>query len=167
MFSVICNLQSTFLASLVGPDNPGRLEGYNLSLADVILSLKNKNLDIPGGVLGSGRKEFLVRTMGEAETLQQIERVILRSNSEGGHVYLRDVARVTDTFEEATTLGRLDGEKTISLMVMKSKTGNTVKIVEAVREQSSSNLVHSVVCSPGAYTLITLNSPLALPGSVT
>jgi len=113
--------------------NPGRLEGYNLSLADVIFSLKNKNLDIPGGALGSGRREFLVRTMGEAETLQQIERVILRSNPEGGHVYLRDVARVTDTFEEATTLGRLDGEKTISLMVMKSKTGNTVKIVEAVR----------------------------------
>ena len=55
----------------------GRLESYQLSLADVILSLRGKNLDVPGGTLGSGRQEFLVRTMGEAETLGQIERVIV------------------------------------------------------------------------------------------
>ena len=114
--------------------NPTRLEGYNLSLADMILSLKNKNIDVPGGTLGSGREEFLVRTMGEAETLQQVERVILRSSAKGGRVYLKDVAKVSDTFEEATTEGRLNGQKTISLMVMKSKTGDTVKIVEGVKK---------------------------------
>jgi multidrug efflux pump subunit AcrB len=65
--------------------DPGRLESYELSLADVILSLRNKNLDIPGGTLGSGRQEFLVRTMGQAETPEQIEHVILRSTTEGGH----------------------------------------------------------------------------------
>ncbi len=113
--------------------DPSRLEGYQLSLADVILSLRNKNLDIPGGTLGSGRQEFLVRTMGEAETLEQIERVIIRSTTEGGHVYVRDVAKVIDTFEEATTEGRLNGEKTINLMVMKSRTGDTVRIVRAVK----------------------------------
>jgi len=114
--------------------DPGRLEGYELSLADVILSLRNKNLDVPGGTLGSGRQELLVRTMGEAERLDQIERVIIRSTTEGGHVYLRDLAEVSDTFEEATTEGRLNGEKTISLMVMKSKSGDTVRIVRAVKE---------------------------------
>jgi multidrug efflux pump subunit AcrB len=113
--------------------DPRRLEGYNLSLAEVILSLRNKNLDVPAGTLGPGREEFLVRTMGEAETLTQIERVILRSGAAGGHVYLRDVASARDTFEEATTKGRLDGEESISLMVLKSEKGNTVKIVEAVR----------------------------------
>jgi multidrug efflux pump subunit AcrB len=114
--------------------DPGRLESYNLSLADVILSLKNKNLDIPAGTLGPGREEFLVRTMGEAETLDQVERVILRSTAAGGHVYLEDVARVSDTFEEATTKGRLNGERSISLMVMKSTTGDTVRIVDAIKE---------------------------------
>jgi multidrug efflux pump subunit AcrB len=113
--------------------DPGRLESYGLSLSDVILSLRNKNLDIPGGTLGSGRREFLVRTMGEAETPEQIEHVIIRSTAEGGHVYLRDVAKVSDTFEEATTEGRLDGKRTISLMVMKSKTGDTIRIVRAVK----------------------------------
>jgi multidrug efflux pump subunit AcrB len=113
--------------------DPGRLESYELALADVILSLRNKNLDVPGGTLGSGRREFLVRTMGEAETLGQIERAIVRSTAESGHVYLRDLATVRDTFEKATTEGRLNGKKTISLMVMKSKTGDTVSIVEAVK----------------------------------
>ncbi len=113
--------------------DPARLESYEFSLADVISSLRNKNLDIPAGTLGSGREEFLVRTMGEAETLEQIERVIIRSSTEGGHVYVRDVAKVIDTFEEATTEGRLNGEKTINLMVMKSKTGDTIRIVRAVK----------------------------------
>jgi multidrug efflux pump subunit AcrB len=113
--------------------DPGRLESYELSLADVILSLRNKNLDIPGGTLGSGREEFLVRTMGEVETPEQIAHAIIRSTTEGGHVYVRDVAEVRDTFEEATTQGRLNGKKTISLMVMKSKTGDTVRIVTAIK----------------------------------
>jgi multidrug efflux pump subunit AcrB len=113
--------------------DPGRLESYGLSLADVILSLRNKNLDIPAGTLGPGREEFLVRTMGQAETLEQIERVIIRSTNQGGHVYLRDLANVSDTFEEATTEGRLNGQKSISLMVMKSRTGDTVTIVRAVK----------------------------------
>jgi multidrug efflux pump subunit AcrB len=113
--------------------DPGRLESYGLSLADIILSLRNKNLDIPGGTLGSGREEFLVRTMGEAETLEQIERVIIRAGGDVGHVYMRDVAKVSDTFEEATTEGRLNGHKTISLMVMKSKTADTLRIIEAVK----------------------------------
>jgi multidrug efflux pump subunit AcrB len=114
--------------------DPGRLEGYELALADVILSLRNKNLDIPGGTLGSGREELLVRTMGEAETLEQIERVIIRSTAEAGHVYTRDVAKVSDTFEEATTEGRLDGHKAISLRITKSKTGDTIRVVRAVKE---------------------------------
>jgi multidrug efflux pump subunit AcrB len=71
--------------------------------------------------------------MGEAEALEQIERVIVRSTTEGGHVYVRDLAKVRDTFEEATTEGRLNGQKTINLMVMKSKTGDTVRIVRAVK----------------------------------
>lgn len=113
--------------------DPGRLEAYSLSLSDVIFGLKNKNLNIPAGALGSGREEFLVRTMGEVETVRQIEKVILRSSVKGGHVYLSDVATITDTFEKATREGRLDGQKAISFMVMKSKTGDTVKIVEAVK----------------------------------
>jgi multidrug efflux pump subunit AcrB len=113
--------------------DPGRLESYNLGLADVILSLKNKNLDIPAGTLGPGRREFLVRTMGEAENLEQIERVILRSTVDRGHVYLRDVASVRDTFEEYTTKGRLNGRQSISLLVKKSKAGDTVRIVEAIK----------------------------------
>lgn len=113
--------------------DPGRLESYNLALADVILSLKNKNLDIPAGTLGPGRQELLVRTMGEAETLKQVERVILRSTAEGGHVYVKDVATVSDTFEKATTRGRLNGESSISLMVLKSKTGDTVRIVDKLK----------------------------------
>lgn len=110
-----------------------RLEGYDLTLADVILTLANKNLDIPGGSIGSGREEFLVRTMGQADTVEQVERVILRSSKRGGHVYLSNVATVSDTFEKATRRGRLNGERSISLVVLKSKKGDTVKIVEAVK----------------------------------
>ena len=44
--------------------DPDRLRAYNLTVTDVFNALRTQNLELPGGSLNAGAKEFTVRTTG-------------------------------------------------------------------------------------------------------
>ena len=113
--------------------DPGRLEAYGLTLADVRNAVRAKNRNVVGGKFTVGEREFLVRTMGEVEAIRDLGEVVVRSTPDGGQVVLRDVATIADTFEEALTLGRVDGHRAVTLTVNKAPGGDTIDIVTAVR----------------------------------
>ena len=114
--------------------NPLRLEGYGLALDDVVRSLKGKNINLPGGTMKLKHDELLVRTVGKLETVKEIEDIVIRKSTAGGHVYLRDVASVSDTFEEPTLISHLNGKKSFNITVRKSQVGNIVDIVKDIKK---------------------------------
>lgn len=114
--------------------NPIRLEGYGLSLSDVVRALKGKNINLPGGTMKLKHDELLVRTVGKLGAVNEIEDIVIRKSPAGGHVYLRDVAVVTDTFEEPTLISHLNGKKSFNITVRKSEVGNIVDIVEDIKK---------------------------------
>ena len=114
--------------------DPHRLYSYGLSLSDVSRAIRQRNLNLPGGVIKMGRGEFNIRTEAEYKSIDQILETVLRDEGRDGRVYLRDVATVTDTFEERRSLGRLDGESSINLTVKKDKRSNAIEVVRMVRE---------------------------------
>ncbi len=63
--------------------DPRRLEAANLSMSDVVTAIRNRNLNIPGGTIDLGRKELLVRTIGEVEGPADVGNVIVRSLGSG------------------------------------------------------------------------------------
>ncbi|MFQ6044332.1 MAG: efflux RND transporter permease subunit, partial [Candidatus Poribacteria bacterium] len=92
------------------------------------------NLNLPAGTLEEGTSEYLVRTMGEFRSLREIEKTIIRSRGKGTSLRLRDVAKVSDTYEKPRTLSRINGKPSISLTIQKRKEGNTIKLVKQVRD---------------------------------
>ena len=114
--------------------NPIRLEGYGLALGDVIRALKAKNLNLPGGTMKLNHDEIIVRTVGKIGSVQEIEDIVIRKSTTGGHVYIRDVARVSDTFEEPSLISHLNGKKSFNITVRKSEVGNIVDIVKDVKK---------------------------------
>ena len=58
---------------------PRKLAQYQLSLNDLIIAVKNQNISIPGGVFESDGKEFIVRTVGEYDTVYDIEETVCKS----------------------------------------------------------------------------------------
>lgn len=113
--------------------DPVRLEGYGLALDDVIRALKGKNLNMPGGTIKLGKNEIIVRTVGEITAIREIEDIIIRKSTAGGHVYIRDIARVSDTFEEPNLIARLNGKRSFNISIRKSEVGNIVDIVKDVK----------------------------------
>jgi len=113
--------------------DPAFLERYGLTLDAVAAAIRAKHLDMSAGNLETGRQDFRVRTLGEARHVQELEDVIVQASSTGGHVRVRDVAKVSDTFEEETTRSRFDGKPSVTLTVSKKKDGHSIEIVDQVK----------------------------------
>ncbi len=72
---------------------PERLATYNLTVNDMINTLRNENVNIAAGSMGVGRRDFRIRTTGEFKTVEDVENVVLRSTGQR-RVFLREVADV-------------------------------------------------------------------------
>ncbi len=114
--------------------DPYRLEGYGLSLNDVILALRRKNLNMPAGTLQQAGSEFIVRTVGEVDAVESMRDIIVSKSPDGGHVYVGDVARVSDTFEEETVIAKVNGRRCIQLTVSQEDYGNITDIVKEIKQ---------------------------------
>ncbi len=131
--------------------NPDRLKAYNLPIAAINMALQLENINLPAGTLEIGNTEFMVRTMGEFPNPDYIADTIISVQPSGTPIRLRDVATVSDTYEEARTLSRIDGESSISLSVQKKKDGNTISLVAKLRdlvEKHKDNIPDGAVLTP-------------------
>lgn len=114
--------------------DPARLESYELGLSHVMQAIRMKNLDLTAGNVKMGRWEVLVRTLGELEAIETVQRVILKANPMGHHVRVEDVAVVRDTFAERQVISRFDGESATTFAISKKKDGNSLEIIAQIRE---------------------------------
>ncbi|NSW85007.1 MAG: efflux RND transporter permease subunit [Syntrophobacteraceae bacterium] len=114
--------------------DPHAMEKYMLSLPSVIKRLQDENIEQFGGRVTSGQREFIARTTGEFRSLDDIRSVVL-AQEEKSKVYLRDIASVEDSHEEARIITRLGGEPCVKLSVLKQANANTVEVARAVKER--------------------------------
>jgi multidrug efflux pump subunit AcrB len=111
-----------------------RLAAYDLPIGAVVASLAARNLNVPAGTIDLGSSEYIVRTLGEFEDLEDIEDHVIASDPFGRQIRIRDVGIVKDTLAERLTLARLNGERSVTLWVMKEREGSVVRIVQNVRD---------------------------------
>lgn len=114
--------------------DPDALEKYSLPLATVIKRLQQENIEQFGGRVTSGSREFIARTMGEYQSLEDIRSVVL-AHKDGAKVLLRDVAQVEDAHEEARVITRLNGKPCVKLSVLKQADANTVEVAQGVEKR--------------------------------
>ena len=124
--------------------DPDRLNRFSLTLQQVVGALGAKNMNVPAGELKIGRSEYLLRTIGEFESINQIQNVIVRQIPGGGKIRIGDVAQVRDTFEEPTVVSRLNGEPAITLSVAKRGDGSTIEIVDTVQTIAEKYRTHQL-----------------------
>ena len=114
--------------------NPDRLKAYNLPISNITTALQRENLNLPAGTMEIANTEFMVRTMGEFPSPEDIGETIISVQPSGSPLRLQDVATISDTYEEPRTLSRIDGKQSISLSVQKKSEGNTISLVAELRD---------------------------------
>jgi len=110
-----------------------RLSSYRISIDQVIRRLAMENVNVSGGHVKQGHKEYLVRTMGEYKDTGAMMNTIVALHG-SAPIYLRDVATVSDTFKEIRNASRTNHRPSVGMVVMKQSGGNTVKVVSRVKK---------------------------------
>ncbi|MDD2688618.1 MAG: efflux RND transporter permease subunit [Candidatus Omnitrophica bacterium] len=111
-----------------------KLQGHGFSILDVKDVLAKENVTQPAGNIKSGFTDYLLRVPGEFATPDEINSVILGKRN-GNLVYLKDVARVEDSFKEVTQIVRINSRQGLMLMVQKQTGTNTVQVATLAKKK--------------------------------
>jgi multidrug efflux pump subunit AcrB len=117
--------------------DPDRLAALGVSLDELAMAVAGRNLDRPGGVVRSPHGEILVRTLGTVSAAHELGDIVLKTTPDGTMLKVRDVAMLKDSFADARTYARLNGQRAINLRVHKKPGGDTIEIVNAVKETTT------------------------------
>src|SRR5439155_18507566 len=93
-----------------------------------------QNLELPGGNLNAGAKEFTVRTTGRVTDAKLFNQIAI-ANRNGYTVKIADIGMAEDSYEEPRTAARLDGVPAVTLVVAKQSGENTVNTADEVKQR--------------------------------
>jgi len=110
-----------------------KLEAYNLSPQIIIRALKQENLDMPAGDVKMGKRKYYIRVAGRFKDPAEIRNIIIGSFG-NKPIYLKDVADVSDSFEEQMMKGWSNGKEAVILVIQKQSGANTVAVCRRIKD---------------------------------
>jgi len=116
---------------------PNALTAMGIGVDQVMSAIRNANQDVPAGRLSRGQSDRIVRIEGKIKEPAQFGRIIVAQQG-GGPVYLSQVADVVDGEAEETSIARINGQRSITIDILKAQDANIVEtgrgVVKAVDE---------------------------------
>ena len=112
----------------------GRLRSHGLNPTMVLATLNgnHQRREFVGEVNVDGRRQFAM-VEGRFESLTEIRNLPLRS--QGGTVYLRDVATVEEAPDRRTQISRVNGHPTVSVLIQKDEQSNLIEVARLIRDE--------------------------------
>jgi HAE1 family hydrophobic/amphiphilic exporter-1 len=108
-----------------------RMAQLKIPVEDLTRQLGAENVNLSGGRLEEGTRQYLVRTLNQFRSTGEIGDVII-SYRDGQPVYLRDVARVVQGYKEREAITRLNGREAVEIAVYKEGDANAVSVAREV-----------------------------------
>ena len=115
--------------------DPQKLKATGTSLDQVIAGVRSGNLNLSGGHVETLKKEYLIRTKGYYDNMNEIRDTIISITEQGMPVRISDVAVVEDTFKETRGYERTNSQPSVIIAIMKQSGVNTLKAVNRVKEE--------------------------------
>jgi len=112
--------------------DPSKLEAYNLSISAISSIIAAENRNIPSGSIDIGSETYTLRIKKEFQDPSELLDIVLGSVN-GGTIYLRDVARITDTVEEKSQESYTNGVRGAQIIIQKQSGYNTVEVINQVK----------------------------------
>ncbi|HJV71004.1 efflux RND transporter permease subunit [Ideonella sp.] len=123
--------------------DPAKLVGYGLSTADVNAAIRAQNLQVSAGTIGglpaaAGQTMYAtINVNGQLGTIEQFGNILLRTNTDGSSVRLKDVARIELGGQAYSSSARLNGVTANGIGVQLSPTGNALATADAIKKRMS------------------------------
>ncbi|MBO6638614.1 MAG: efflux RND transporter permease subunit [Roseitalea sp.] len=116
--------------------DPVKLSSYNLQLDALIGGVGANNQLVAAGTLQGDQGQYAVKVPALIETVEDIANLPIAVNG-NAVVRARDLATIRNTFEDRTTLARLNGKPAIAIEVSKRAGANLIATVDAVKAEAT------------------------------
>jgi len=111
-----------------------KMNAYKISPAQVKAAIIGQNSEVPGGNVTNGDREYVLRTLGRLETVDEFSNIVIASPN-NVPIKISDVGRIVDGEEEKRTLARLDQKACLSVIVQKQSGVNAVEVTDIVKQR--------------------------------
>ncbi|MCF3935892.1 efflux RND transporter permease subunit [Acuticoccus sp. M5D2P5] len=119
--------------------DPSKLAAYELAASDVVNSVQAQNAQISAGQFGSlpsvsGQQlNATITAQSLLRTPEDFEQIVLRAETDGGLVLLKDVARVEVGAETYQTISRYNGQPASGMAIQLASGANALDTGERVK----------------------------------
>ncbi len=110
------------------------LQRLGVSISDIQSVIRNQSLDLPTGTVETGDTDYLIRFAEERRTVDEVGELLVISGSGGSEIRLRDIARITDRFEDKEDSIIINGKRAGMLQINKNKSEDALDIMDQVSE---------------------------------
>ena len=121
--------------------DPAKFTQYGITPTEVAQAIREQNTQSTGGKVGgmpalSGQQITLtVNASKRFSSVEQFENILLRVNTDGSALYLKDVARVELNSESFGMIQRLNGKPAAALRIMLADGANALQTADAVKAE--------------------------------
>ena len=109
------------------------LRQYGLSMTDIANRVSKQNINISAGGIETKQSDILVRFDDERKTPEELEELIVLSETSGAEIRLGDIATITDQFELDEDKILFNGSRAALLKITKTKQQDTIEVVNSVK----------------------------------
>ena len=138
-----------------------KLKAYHLSISQVSAAINNANTSYPAGQVKTQDDQLSIRFDAKLTTVENLRNVIVGRSSNGGQIFLRDIAEVYDGVADATAVNHINGRPSVALQIQKQSDANAVDVSKLTRERltslekqyASQGLKFNIASDQSIYTL--------------
>ena len=112
--------------------DPQRLARFKVSGEEIRTRLQEENLNVPGGTLEEGSVEYVVRTLNQFRSLEEIEGLPIKTINRQV-IKLGDLAVVKRAHKDRDVIQRVGGEESVEIAIYREAGANIVEVAEQVR----------------------------------
>ena len=110
-----------------------KMARYNVTINQIIASIRRANQNISAGILGMAKKNYRIRTISQFQTPEDALDVVIFDDGIN-RVYLRDVAQVEKGYKKEDASVLHSGEQVVVVAVRKEKGANVLSMTDAVEK---------------------------------
>ncbi|MBX3411444.1 MAG: efflux RND transporter permease subunit [Pirellulales bacterium] len=118
--------------------DPEKLAARNLTPADVAAAIREQNTPVASGAIGQQPSpddqnlQITLSTLGRLDEVEDFEQIIIKADSEGRTVRIRDVARVELAAKSVDVNNSMDGQPTVFLAIFQRPDANALETHDLV-----------------------------------
>ena len=116
--------------------DPNKLMAYDLPITDLMAAIRRSNVDVGGGAVEMAETEFMVRSRGYIQSVEDLANVVVMATSQGTPVLVKDLAEVRLGPEMRRGVAELDGEGEVVGGIVVMRYGENARtVIERVQKR--------------------------------